>query len=305
MGIEVKTLNRLVSNKPTMQKDLKNEKKSFWANPEILEGADAVIHLAGANVAEPWTKAHKNRILQSRIDGTEALVNAIAACIHPPKKLISTSAIGYYPDPCFEILTEESHGSNSFLSNVCQQWEKALYCAPLPLTDISVVRVGLVLATDSKIITASAMSYLLSGTVSIVGSKKNMWSWIHIHDLSNLFISLANGDINFGIYNGVAPVPLEQGNFGLTFERFPVIGQTIPKPVRRLKNIARKINKIWFGFRIIVPSWGIRLLWGERAQIALTNQNVSAQKTIHSGFVFQYPTIELALEALSKNNPND
>ncbi len=302
MGIEVKTLNRWVSNKPTMQKDLKNVKKSFWANPEVLEDADAVIHLAGANVAEPWTKAHKQRILRSRIDGTTALIEAIAACTHPPKKLISTSAIGYYPDPSFEVLTEESHHSESFLSQVCQEWEKALYHHQLPHTAISVVRVGLVLAKDSKIIQASAMSFLISGTVTIVGSKKNMWSWIHIHDLSKLFISLANGDIKSGIYNGVAPIPVQQGQFGLCFEKYPVIGNTVPKPLRSLKDIARKINKLWFGLRVIVPNWVIKLMWGERAQIALTNQNVSAEKTIQAGFVFQYPNIELALIALSKND---
>lgn len=270
-------------------------------NPEVLEGADAVIHLAGANVAESWTKQHKKQILDSRIQGTTELIHAMANCTNPPKRLISANAIGYYPDPTTQDLTEESLPGDGFLAEVCKQWQQALYVAPLEKTEISVVRVGLVLAKDSKIIEASAMSYLLTGMVSIVGSKSNRWSWIHIIDLSNLFISLANGDIKSGIYNGVAPGVITQGEFGWTFEKHPVISDSIPKLLNSLKPIAQKINKFYGKFRLVVPKWAIKLLWGERAQIALTNQNVLAKKTIEAGFVFQYPDIEKALTELSNN----
>ena len=305
-GFDVKFLLRCGRNKQSLEKDLKSNKNIFWSNCEVLENADAVIHLAGANVAGRWTSAYKREILDSRTQGTSELLNACLKCANPPKHIISASGIGIYPEGTNAILTENSdHGSN-FLASVCEAWENSLLTPIQSTIKISIVRTGLVLSNQSKIIEAAQKQFLVTGMVGSVGDKNNLWSWIHISDLCNLYTALVTNNISHGIYNAVAPNPCKQGEFGLVYEKYPhlwlpnililaKIQWTIAKGFNAL---IRKLNIQW---RPTIPAIIMNIAWGERAVIALTNQKVSAQKTLDAGFCYHYPSIDDALNHLQKN----
>jgi uncharacterized protein (TIGR01777 family) len=312
-GFEVKRLKRWDINNSLTKKDLGNRKNNFWSNPEILEGAEAVIHLAGANVGSPWTKKHKSDILSSRIDGTRELAECIQACANPPKRLISASAIGYYPDPSSETITEITEKGNGFLSHVCSTWEQATQ--PLKeIMDVYIIRIGLVLSNRSKLLQACYYQYIISGMVGSTGSGNNVWSWIHVQDLAKIFIESSQGLIPSGIYNGVSPNVSLQKEVGLAVEQYPLNlagGSTMLQGLQLLGNF---LNGVWrslrwlsggksLHIRPVIPGFIMRIAWGDRSVLALTNQRVSSKKLTDAGFKFQYATIHQAIQHLS-NNPS-
>lgn len=307
MGFTVLNLNRYGSNKHISEKDLISKKNIFWSNPEILDGANVVVHLAGANVAKRWTTAYKKEILESRTRGTLALVEACGQCEFPPQHIISASGIGIYPEGTKHLHTEQSEFGNEFLANVCKAWEHALECPRTNRMNISILRTGLVLSNKSKIMLATQTQFLLGGMVGSIGSPTNVWSWIHINDLCDLYCALIENKLPPGVYNAVAPNPCSQGDFGLAFENHPQM--TLPWFLPWIKlqwRFALLINGIWrkFKLRPVIPAMILRWLWGERAAIALTNQNVSAKKTMDHGFCYHYPTIEKAMQHLQANPTN-
>lgn len=305
-GHTVSHLLRWHTNNQTHKKDLTSEKNIFWSNSEVLENADVVIHLAGASVAKPWTASHKKAILESRTEGTKALMEACSACSSPPKHIISASGIGYYPEGLPTTLTEESAPGEGFLAHVCVQWENHLLSHNPKQIPVSIVRTGLVLSNKSKIVNAARAQFFILGMVGSVGSHQHRWSWIHIEDLCHQYLALAEGRLLPGIYNGVAPTPCTQIEFGDAFERHPAM--TLPwwLPYARFQFwLAQKINglvrRMGIQKRPLIPAWIIRLAWGERAVIALTNQYVSAKKTLDQGFCYQYPTIDEAMQHLQRH----
>ncbi|MFZ9630991.1 MAG: epimerase [Bacteroidia bacterium] len=307
-GFDVDFLKRHHYNNTTNQKDWSSRKNIFWSNPEILENADAVVHLAGANVANRWTKSIKAEIINSRREGTRALIDACSKCQNPPKHIISASGIGIYPEGTGQVMTEISEHGDGFLATVCKVWENEILNNTLLGTSVSCLRTGIVLSNRSKIIGITKLQFQFFGMVGTVGSPENRWSWIHINDLCSMYIALIEGKMSPGIYNAVAPNPCTQKDFALAYEKFAPLrnhNNTFPAPL--FWRIPCKINQIIRSFGISMrpnlPAPLIKLAWGERSVIALTNQNVSAVKTIDTGFCYQYPTIESALENLH-NNPN-
>ena len=312
-GFEIKTLKRCDINNPLTKKDLTNPKKYFWSNPEVLENAEAVMHLAGANVGSPWTKTHKQDILNSRVEGTRELVACIKECKNPPKRLVCASAIGIYPDPNNEILTENSLLGTGFLSEVCDAWERESKSA-VQVCDVYTIRIGLVLSNRSKLLQASYCQYILSGLVGSTGNSRNYWSWIHIEDLARIFIEASVGNIPAGIYNGVAPNCSFQKDVGLAVEQHPLRISGNHTILRILEKWGNGLNRVWrslrwlsggkpLGIRPVIPGFVMQIAWGDRSVLALTNQRVSAQKLLDAKFQFKYPHVETALHHLS-NNPS-
>ena len=305
-GFDVFFLKRHHYNKATQEKDWSSRKKIFWSNPEILEEADAVVHLAGENVAKRWTKATKDRILMSRKEGTEALMEACKNCNTPPKHIISASGIGIYPEGSGEVLTEESNHGTGFLATVCETWENALFQNGPLGSQLSCLRTGIVLSNKSKILGITEAQFRIMGMVGTVGSPNNNWSWIHIQDLCAMYIALIEGRMAPGIYNAVAPHPCSQMAFAQAYEksapfRLENTQNAIPAFWGLSCSINQIIQKLGITIRPNLPASLIKLAWGERAVIALTNQTVSAQKTIDTGFCYLYPTIESALVNLHRN----
>ncbi|MCX6177448.1 MAG: DUF1731 domain-containing protein [Bacteroidetes bacterium] len=306
-GFDIEFLKRHDYNNTIEEKDWLSRKNIFWSNPEILENADAVVHLAGANVGSSWTKKYKIEILNSRKLGTDSLMKACADCQIPPKHIISASGIGFYPENTHQLLNETSESGNTFLAEVCKIWEQEIFEHKIPGAVASCLRTGIVISNNSKVFSVSQLQFQIFGMVGSVGSPNNLWSWIHINDLCSMYLALIKGTISPGIYNAVAPHPCTQKAAGIAFEKFA--------PQRELKKsnitallwrIPCAFNKMLKALRItarpVLPAFLIKLAWGERSAIALTNQNVSAKKTLDTGFCYQYPTIESAMDHLHTHN---
>jgi hypothetical protein len=268
-------------NNPNHKKDLTWSIKFNYVNLNGFQDADVLIHLAGANIAKPWTTKHKEDIFSSRVRGTELLVEELLGQNVNIKHFISTSATGYYPDPGME-LSETSAAGTGFLSEVCKGWEKPLERLKKTHIQSSVVRTGLVLSNQAGVFPTLTMT-LKMGVVPSTGSKNNIWSWIHIHDLVNIYADLAEGKIQPGIYNGVAPHPTTQGKLIQAIFKFASF------PKKRFNPVAISPN---------VPAWFLKLVMGERSQIALTSQQVRTHHLIESGFTFRFNQIEEAVSEL-------
>lgn len=306
-GFDVEFLKRLFNNNAVDQKDWSLRKNIFWSNPEILEKAHAVIHLAGANVGSPWTKKYKNEILNSRKLGTEALMKACADCQTPPKHIISASGIGIYPENTHQLLNETSESGQGFLAEVCKTWEQGIFEHKIPGAVASCLRTGIVISNNSKVFSVSQLQFQIFGMVGSVGSPNNIWSWIHIDDLCSMYLALIRGTMAPGIYNAVAPHPCTQKTAGIAFEKFAPQRKSQKSHITALLwripcGINKMLQALHINARPVLPAFLIKIAWGERSAIALTNQNVSAQKTLDTGFCYQYPTIESAMEHLH-NNP--
>ncbi len=267
------------TNNQTIKKDLTISIKNESDIINKLQDVEIIIHLAGANISKPWTKKHKNEILTSRTKGTRAILNWFFQHTKKLKKVISTSAIGIYPDPSSELMTESSEFGEGFLSEVCKEWEASTEVIPTKI-EVGIVRVGLVLSKEAGIYPISVLTKNI-GIIPITGSKENYWSWIHIDDLIEIYTSMVEGSLTTRVYNGVAPNPVKQELY-----------------VKSVFDNNKQKRLIPLRFSPIIPAFLLKLILGERSKLTHTSQNVSSQKLLDSGFEFQFPTITKALNNL-------
>jgi len=240
-----------------------------------LEGADAVVHLAGENLAgHRWGASFKEEVLRSRTEGTRNLCSALARLREPPATLICASAIGYYGDGGEEVLTEESPGGTGFLPEVCRAWEAA--CAPARETGIRVVnvRIGVVLSARGGALPRMLTPFRL-GLGGPVGGGRQWVSWIALGDLVSIFDrALSDRDLA-GPVNAVAPEPVRQSDFARTLGR--VLGRPAFLPL---------------------PGWAVRLALGEMGGVLLLDSaRVLPARLTSAGFSFHTPSLESALRA--------
>ncbi len=159
-------------------------------DPEKLAGCDAVVHLAGKNVAGRWTEKFKQEVRDSRVQGTRTLAIAVAEAYRRsgrPGVLISASAIGYYGNRGDELLTEESSPGRGFLADVSQQWEAATVPAREAGVRVVNLRIGVVLARDGGALPAMLLPFRL-GLGGRVGSGQQYWSWISLEDVIGVIL---------------------------------------------------------------------------------------------------------------------
>lgn len=240
----------------------------------VFTDHDYIIHLAGAGVADHrWTASYKKQIYDSRIHSTRLLVDRLNTLSNVRiKKFIAASAIGIYGNRVTTPATEDAPAADTFLANVCADWEAEAKRCRLPT---AIIRVGVVLAKEGGFIPQiSKPMKFYAGTV--LGSGKQMLSWIHIDDLCNMFIEAVKNSEIVGVYNGVAPEAVSHAD--ITY-----------KMANRLRVPILLPN---------VPSWVLKLMLGEMHTMILANQQVSARKWIDRGFGFQYPDIDSALDNL-------
>lgn len=249
---------------------------------KAFENVDCVIHLAGSSIAKKWTKSHKDSIYNSRIDGTNLLFEQFQKHQIFPKHFISASAIGFYDDPIIQKTSETRISGNGFLAKVCQDWEKSALQMETLGIPTSIVRTGLVLANEGGVFPILAKTRKL-GIVPTTGSPNNLWSWIHLEDMVNIYASLVNGQLKPGTYNAVSPNVATQGS----------ITRTI---LQVTKNEHQNFTPISFCPNI--PPFLLKLILGEQSILTLTNQNIFPENLLSQSFQFQYPTIDLAIQNL-------
>lgn len=240
-----------------------------------LEGHDAVVHLAGENIAGRWTPEKKKRIEESRVIGTRLLSEALSGLAAKPDVVVSASGIGFYGDRGDEVLTEDSTQGEGFLARLSVEWEGAL--TPALESGIRVVnmRLGIVLSTEAGALQKMLTPFRL-GLGGRLGSGEQYWSWIAIDDvLSAIYHSIVTEGLR-GPVNFTAPAPVTNAEFT---ER---LGSALGRPA-------------FFH----VPAIALRALLGEMAgETMLSSTRALPSRLIGSGYAFRYPDIKSALTHL-------
>ena len=241
-----------------------------------VDGADAVINLAGESIAgHRWSAAQKHRIEESRVLATARIVEAIAAATRPPALLLNGSAVGFYGHGGDSVITEETGAGHDFLANVCRRWEAQAVTASSSQTRVVCLRTGLVLARRGGALPKMLPPFML-GIGGRLGSGRQYWPWIHHLDWHRLvrFILATPGLV--GPVNATAPQPVTNAEF--TRE----LGRSLGRPT-------------YFP----VPALALRILLGEMANsLLLSGQRAAPAKALEHGFTFTYPALPLALDAV-------
>jgi len=245
----------------------------------VLEKADAIIHLAGAGVMDKrWTKAYQKEIVDSRTESIKYLLQKLKQCNHQVKTLVSASAIGWYGADLKEhyAFTEEDSYDNHFLGTTCKLWEESAELAENMGIRVCKLRLGIVLSEKGGAL-PELMKPVKMGITAILGSGKQMVSWIHIEDLCRMFIYALENEKLSGSFNAVAPQPTSHKNL--------------------MFSIAR-IMKRSFWIPIFVPSIILKCILGKRSIELLKSTTVSSKKISAEGFTFLYPEVGQALKKM-------
>lgn len=255
-------------------------------DPEAIRQADYIVHLAGAGVADKrWSEKRKKVIEESRTKSGALLIKSLKEIPNKVRALISSSAIGWYgPDPSIpnpKPFVETDPADSDFLGETCRLWEEAVQpIATGPTASTSpirlvIIRTGIVLSPKGGAL-AEFIKPARLGVAAILGSGRQMISWIHIDDLCRLFITAIEQNIT-GVFNGVGPNPVDNRTLTLA--------------------LARRLKGRYF-VPVYVPAFALKLILGEMSIEVLKSTTVSADKARKAGFQFIYPTIETALDSL-------
>lgn len=268
-GHEVKTLGRSGA-------DIRWNVERNQLNAAELEGFDAVVHLAGANVGERWTRKHRAAIYDSRVNGTTLLCRALKSLKHPPKVLVAASAIGIYGDRGDENVDESSTHGGGFLASVCRAWEQS--CQPAVEAGIRVVnlRFGVILSPQGGALGKMLLPFKL-GLGTNLGSGRQWMSWVSIDDAIGAIHHALHTTSLTGPVNVTAPQPVTNREFTKT------MGKVLLRPV------------IWFlpWFATALP---LKLVLGEMAdEMLLGGARVVPTKLLASNYKFRQETLEAAL----------
>jgi uncharacterized protein (TIGR01777 family) len=239
-------------------------------------GGAAVVNLAGESIAaRRWSAAQKQRILDSRLQATEALGRAIRAASSPVPVFVSGSAVGYYGPLDDEVVREEHAPGSDFLADVCEQWESAAVRSTAGATRVVCIRTGLVLERDGGALPRMLLPFKL-GLGGVLGSGRQYMPWIHRADWIALVQWAIENPAVSGPINATAPHPVTNGVF--------------------TKALGRALHRPTF---LPAPAFALRLLLGEMADaLLLSGQNVVPAKAQRSGFSFQYQELERAFAAI-------
>lgn len=244
--------------------------------PESLEGMDAVIHLAGENLAHRWTDELKKKIRDSRVLGTRNLVEGIAKAANRPKALICSSATGYYGDRGEEELTESSAPGGGFLAEVCAAWEREADAATKLGVRVVKMRTGMVLGSGGGALEKLVPAFQ-SRMGGRLGSGKQWVPWVHMTDIVGLYKRAAESDME-GVVNGTAPHPVRNA------ELTEALGSVL--------DVATKVA---------VPEFALKMMFGEMAEVMLASQKVLPVAAQKAGYSFQFAHVAEALrEAVKK-----
>lgn len=246
------------------------------APAEALRDADAVIHLAGEPVAQRWNDDVKRRIRESRVLGTRNLVAGLSALEKRPGILLCASATGFYGDRGDVAVDESSAPGKGFLPDVCVEWEREAAAAiPLGLR-VAMIRTGIALHPRGGALQRMLPPFRL-GVGGRLGSGRQWTPWIHLDDLIALYVFALENPVE-GPLNGVAPNPVTNAEF--------------------TRALAHAVHRPAI---FPVPSFALKVLFGEMASVLFDSQRVLPKLTEAAGFQFRFPGLEAALANLLKD----
>ena len=248
--------------------------ESFDASP--LRGVDAVVHLAGEGIASSrWTEKVKQRIRDSRVQGTRVLCAGLAQMSSPPRVLVTASATGYYGDRADELLEEQSAPGEGFLADVVRDWEAA--AKPAADAGIRVVnlRFGMILSSRGGALGKMLLPFKL-GVGGRIGSGRQWWSWVSIDDVVRVIEYALTTEGLTGPVNTVSPQPVTNLEFTKT------LGHVLHRPTV-----------------LPMPALAARLALGEMAdELLLASVRVQPRRLEEAGYSFQHPALESTLAYL-------
>ena len=194
-----------ISRRSTDSSTILWEPDRGFLNPARLEGVDAIVHLAGENIAAGrWSPAQKQKIRDSRVQGTRSLVESLKGLTKRPKTLVCASAIGFYGDRGDEVLNEQSAPGSGFLVDVCREWEAAAATAADLGMRVVQVRLGVVLSAQGGALQKMLLPFRL-GAGGIIGNGRQYWSWIGVTDAARVFAYCVEHPEISGPVNAVSP----------------------------------------------------------------------------------------------------
>lgn len=242
-----------------------------------LRGHECVINLAGEPVDQRWTRAIRESFYQSRVVLTQKIVAALASIPEEerPRTLINASAVGYYGDSKDSKIDESSPAGESYLAQLCHEWEQAAMEAQNSGVRVTTLRIGIVLGRHGRAF-EKLMLVFRSGIGGRLGAGDQWMPWIHVHDLRRAIMHIADQSDLTGPINGTAPFPERNRDFT----------HKLAKAVRRPAIFP-------------VPSWALKIVLGEFAEVLLSGQKALPKVLLESGFCFDYPTLESALTNLT------
>ena len=276
--------NIAVNYLTTSKNKIKNTEnyKGFYWNPEegeidvnAFKETFAIINLVGASISKRWTNKYKKVILDSRVKSMNLLFNTLQKIDHNIVHFISASGVNIYPNSKTKLYTEEDEEvDNAFLADVVVAWEAAAAKFKDLGMEVSKVRTGVVLAKHDGAFPLLVKPIKL-GVGAPLGSGEQWQSWIHLEDIAGVYFFLLNNQLE-GIYNAVAPNPVQNK--------------------KMTKMIASKLESpLWLPN---IPSFSLKLLFGEMSVLVLEGQLVSSQKLEKLGYHFKFYNLENALQDL-------
>ncbi len=263
------------SRRPETVKKLLGEKcqgVSQLTSDQVGESLDGIINLAGEPIADArWSKARKEKLLASRIETTEAVINLIGKLKQKPKVLVSASAVGYYGAQQDNEVTEVTQPAMEFTHSLCLQWEqKAMEAEPLGVR-VAIARIGLVVGKGGFL--KKMLPSFKLGLGGKLGDGKHWMPWIHIQDLVHIFLHLLESDHCHGPYNAVAPMPVTNQEFT------EALGKVLHRPTI-----------------FTVPAFVLEKTLGEMARLLLTGQRAVPERLLRQeSFRFQFEDLHEAL----------
>ena len=240
----------------------------------LADGADAIVNLAGASIAQRWTAGRKRRIRESRLNAGRAVVQAVELASVKPRVMIQASGAGYYGPRGDEEIVEQEPAGSDFLGQLAIEWEAST--APVERLGVrrTVIRSGVVLSTEGGAFPPMLLqSRLFLG--GPLGSGRQWLPWIHIADEVRAIRFLIENESAQGPFNLVAPNPLTSAEFNR------VLGRVMRRPAF-----------------MPVPAFALRLLAGEMSTVLLDGQRAVPRRLLDLGFTFRFPNAAEALRDL-------
>jgi uncharacterized protein len=234
---------------------------------------DSIVNLAGEPVAQRWNEAAKQRIHDSRVEGTRALVNALSALSSRPRTMVCASAVGYYGSRGDQLLTEGSTPGSDFLAQVVMDWEEAAQTGESLGIRVVRMRFGMVLGHGGAL--SKLLPVFRLGAGGRLGSGHQWMAWIHLEDAVNLILFALNLAVVRGAVNATAPQPVTNDEF--------------------TNRLAIALHRPAI---LPVPAFALRLVLGEMSEMLLASQRVLPTVAKSAGFRFQFPDLHSALDNL-------
>ncbi|HEX5670847.1 MAG TPA: TIGR01777 family oxidoreductase [Sulfuricurvum sp.] len=239
----------------------------------ILEGADVLINLAGANILGRWSTSYKKILRSSRLGTTVSLTHALTHCSNPPHTLVNASAVGVY-DSYHQHDEFSRYLGDDFLATLVEEWEETALSARALGTRVCIMRFGVVYGSSGGAMAKMLPPFKL-GLGGRMGDGFQMISWIHLDDLVRACLFLIEDQELEGIFNLTSPEPI------CNLQQTKKMGKYLHRPT-------------WMS----MPSWLVKLIFGEGSCVMLDSKEVYPKRLQEAGFIFNYPTFDSAMEQI-------